>query len=138
MAQAGAGCGSFDEAGYVGPDHCFIVFEFDYPQGWEPDAPSARARAAAQAWKQAPRRALSMEFEGEDRLMEFLNGSKESPLVKSFASMEENSVLVTARFGEDAMHFVNSDVGRELRLRGFNARVVRGGVVRAGDKAIRL
>ena len=44
----------------------------------------------------------------------------------------------TARFGEDAMHFVNSDVGRELRLRGFNARVVSGGVVRAGDKAIRL
>jgi len=44
----------------------------------------------------------------------------------------------TARFGEDAMRFVNSEVGTELRLRGFNARVVRGGVVRPGDKAVIL
>ncbi len=36
------------------------------------------------------------------------------------------------------MHFVNSEVGKELRLRGFNARVVSGGVVRPGDKAVRL
>ena len=36
------------------------------------------------------------------------------------------------------MHFVNSEVGRALRLRGFNARVVSGGVVRPGDKAVRL
>jgi hypothetical protein len=38
-----------------------------------------------------------------------------------------------ARFGEDALAFVNSEVGRSLRLRGFNARVISGGVVRAGD-----
>ena len=44
----------------------------------------------------------------------------------------------TARFGEAAMLFVNSEVGKELRLRGFNARVVSGGVVRPGDKAVRL
>ncbi len=37
------------------------------------------------------------------------------------------------RFGLDAMKFVNSDVGRELNLRGVNARVVRGGTVRTGD-----
>ena len=41
------------------------------------------------------------------------------------------------RFGVDAMKFVNSTVGRELHLRGVNAKVVRGGVVAAGD-AIRL
>ena len=41
------------------------------------------------------------------------------------------------RFGIDAMKFVNSPVGRELNLRGANARVVRGGVVARGD-AIRL
>jgi MOSC domain-containing protein YiiM len=29
--------------------------------------------------------------------------------------------------------FVNSAVGRELNLRGVNARVVRGGTVRTGD-----
>jgi MOSC domain-containing protein YiiM len=43
-----------------------------------------------------------------------------------------------ARFGEEAMLFVNSPVGQELRLRGFNARVVSGGVVRPGDKVRKL
>ena len=37
------------------------------------------------------------------------------------------------RFGADAMRFVNSDVGKELRLRGLCARVVDGGTVRPGD-----
>lgn len=37
------------------------------------------------------------------------------------------------RFGEDALRLVNSPVGCELRLRGVNARVVAGGVVRCGD-----
>ena len=37
------------------------------------------------------------------------------------------------RYGEEAMHFVNSEVGSELRLRGFNARVVEAGAVRPGD-----
>jgi hypothetical protein len=37
------------------------------------------------------------------------------------------------RFGEEAMRFVNSRVGRQLRLRGMNARVVRAGIVRPGD-----
>jgi hypothetical protein len=40
-----------------------------------------------------------------------------------------------ARFGRDAMQFVNSDVGRQLHLRGINARVVRPGVIRVGDVA---
>jgi hypothetical protein len=38
-----------------------------------------------------------------------------------------------ARFGEDAMRFVNSRVGRAMRLRGMNARVVTAGAVRVGD-----
>ncbi len=38
-----------------------------------------------------------------------------------------------SRFGVDAMKFVNSPVGRELHLRGVNARVVQSGVVRVGD-----
>ncbi len=38
------------------------------------------------------------------------------------------------RFGEEAVGFVNSDVGRELRLRGLNARVVTSGTVRPGDE----
>jgi MOSC domain-containing protein YiiM len=39
----------------------------------------------------------------------------------------------TTRFGEDAMRFVNSEAGKELRLRGFNARIVESGPVRPGD-----
>ena len=38
-----------------------------------------------------------------------------------------------ARYGSDAVVFVNSAVGRELNLRGINARVVQNGVVRVGD-----
>lgn len=38
------------------------------------------------------------------------------------------------RFGQDAVRFVNSKVGRELRLRGANARVVVDGTVRSGDR----
>lgn len=37
------------------------------------------------------------------------------------------------RFGADAMRFVNSPLGRKLRLRGLNARVVEGGRIRTGD-----
>src|SRR5580765_3115147 len=40
-----------------------------------------------------------------------------------------------ARFGQEAMKFVNSPVGRELRLRGLHARVVQAGQIRAGDLA---
>jgi hypothetical protein len=38
-----------------------------------------------------------------------------------------------ARFGADAMQFVNSPLGKELHLRGINAKVVQPGVIRVGD-----
>jgi hypothetical protein len=38
-----------------------------------------------------------------------------------------------ARFGMDAMRFVNSPLGRRLRLRGINAKVVQAGTIRVGD-----
>src|SRR5690606_6116252 len=43
-----------------------------------------------------------------------------------------------ARFGRDAMRFVHSPLGRQLRLRGLNARVVVGGTVRPGDEVRKL
>jgi hypothetical protein len=43
-----------------------------------------------------------------------------------------------ARFGVEAMKFVNSPVGRELCLRGINARVVQGGVIRVGQTARKI
>ena len=38
-----------------------------------------------------------------------------------------------ARFGSDALRFVNSPAGRAMRLRGVNAKVVSAGSVRRGD-----
>lgn len=43
-----------------------------------------------------------------------------------------------SRFGLDAMKFVNSSVGRELHLRGINARVVQPGRIRVGELAKKL
>ena len=40
-----------------------------------------------------------------------------------------------SRFGLEAMKFVNSELGRELRLRGLNAKVIQSGTVRTGDEA---
>ena len=42
------------------------------------------------------------------------------------------------RFGLDATKFVNSPVGRQLQLRGINARVVQAGTIRVGDLAHKL
>ena len=39
-----------------------------------------------------------------------------------------------ARFGLEAMEFVNSPVGRELHLRGINTRVVQAGLIRVGER----
>jgi len=38
-----------------------------------------------------------------------------------------------SRFGVDAAKFVNSPLGRELNLRGINAKVIEGGRIRVGD-----
>ena len=43
-----------------------------------------------------------------------------------------------SRFGLEAMRFVNSELGRELRLRGLNAKVVQPGTLRVGDQARKI
>jgi ribosomal protein S18 acetylase RimI-like enzyme len=43
-----------------------------------------------------------------------------------------------ARFGNDALKFVMSPVGRQLRLRGANARVVQPGAICAGDRVKKI
>lgn len=40
----------------------------------------------------------------------------------------------SGRFGLDALKFVSTPAGRELRLRGANTRIVQGGTIRVGDK----
>ena len=43
-----------------------------------------------------------------------------------------------SRFGVDAMQFVNGTTGRELHLRGINAKVIVNGRIRVGDVARKL
>jgi hypothetical protein len=43
-----------------------------------------------------------------------------------------------SRFGVEAMKFVNSTVGKELCLRGINAKVVQRGVVKVGQVAKKI
>ena len=43
-----------------------------------------------------------------------------------------------ARFGKEALRFVNVGVGKELRLRGLNAKVVTPGTIRRGDTITKL
>ncbi|HET6979445.1 MAG TPA: hypothetical protein VFI24_24140 [Pyrinomonadaceae bacterium] len=43
-----------------------------------------------------------------------------------------------ARFGVDAMKFVNSEVGKQLCLRGINAKVIQAGTIKIGHKAKKI
>ena len=42
------------------------------------------------------------------------------------------------RFGLDAMKFVNSILGKQLHLRGINAKVIQSGTIRTGDSVNKL
>ncbi len=44
----------------------------------------------------------------------------------------------SARFGSDALKFINSPEGRELRLRGVNAHVIVPGTISTGDVVRRI
>ena len=42
------------------------------------------------------------------------------------------------RFGDAALRFISTPMGRQMRLRGINTRVVRSGAIRVGDVATKL
>lgn len=44
----------------------------------------------------------------------------------------------TARYGHDAIRFVNSKTGRAARQRGIYARVIQSGTIRTGDKITKV
>jgi MOSC domain-containing protein len=44
----------------------------------------------------------------------------------------------SARFGRNALKFISSPTGKQLQLRGVNAKVVRPGVIRVGDIARKI
>ena len=43
-----------------------------------------------------------------------------------------------ARYGRDALHWVNSETGMALKLRGINTRVIHPGTIRTGDPIKKL
>jgi len=56
-----------------------------------------------------------------------------SAIVEVSAAPHTGCNKFVSRFGADAMKFVNSPVGRQLCLRGINAKVVQSGDIRVGD-----
>ncbi|MEY2446543.1 MAG: hypothetical protein QOH79_19 [Acidimicrobiaceae bacterium] len=61
-----------------------------------------------------------------------------SAVIEITAEPHNGCVKFAARFGQDAARFVNSPAGKELHLRGINARVVQAGRLRRGDVALKL
>jgi MOSC domain-containing protein YiiM len=56
-----------------------------------------------------------------------------SAIVEVTAEPHTGCGKFVSRFGVEAMKFVNSTIGRELSLRGINAKVVQPGAIRIGD-----
>jgi MOSC domain-containing protein YiiM len=61
-----------------------------------------------------------------------------SAVIEFTAPPHTGCAKFSARFGLDALRFVNSPVGRALRLRGANARVIEAGTIRKGDEVRKL
>ena len=61
-----------------------------------------------------------------------------SAVIEVTAEPHTGCAKFVERFGLDAMKFVNSPQRKHLHLRGINARVVRPGVIRVGDKVSKL
>jgi MOSC domain-containing protein YiiM len=59
-------------------------------------------------------------------------------LIEVTAAPHRGCKKFAARFGLDALRFVNSETGYALRMRGLNARVIRTGTIRAGDTVRRV
>lgn len=61
-----------------------------------------------------------------------------SAVIEVTAEPHTGCAQFSERFGADARKFVNSDGGRELRVRGINAKVVRPGTVTRGDQITKV
>ena len=56
-----------------------------------------------------------------------------SAIIEVSAQPHSGCKKFSARFGVEAMKFVNSPEGKRLHLRGINAKVIQPGVIRVGD-----
>jgi hypothetical protein len=61
-----------------------------------------------------------------------------SAVIEVTAQPHNGCQKFVARFGLDAMKFVNSPVGKQLHLRGINAKVVQPGMIQIGDIARKI
>jgi hypothetical protein len=61
-----------------------------------------------------------------------------SAVIEVTAQPHNGCKKFVARFGLEAMKFVNSPVGKQLHLRGINAKVVQPGTIRVGDIAKKI
>jgi hypothetical protein len=61
-----------------------------------------------------------------------------SAVIEVTAQPHTGCAKFLARFGVDAQKFVNSPIGRQLNLRGINAKVIENGRIRVGDLARKL
>ncbi|MDE0677116.1 MAG: MOSC domain-containing protein [Acidimicrobiales bacterium] len=59
-------------------------------------------------------------------------------IVEVTAKPHRGCAKFAARFGRDALRFVNTGEGSDLRMRGVNCRVIETGTVRLGDAITRL
>jgi hypothetical protein len=102
------------------------------------------ARSAALIARQPERRHLAGDQFFVDFDLSYSNIPPGTRLKLGQATIEITEIPHTGcgkfikRFGVDAQKFVNSEVGRELNLRGVNARVVEGGLVRLDDPIAKI
>lgn len=75
---------------------------------------------------------------GEDNLPVGTRLELGSAILEISAQPHTGCAKFSQRFGVEAHKFVNSAEGKPLRLRGVNAKVVRAGIVRAGDVVRKL
>ncbi len=56
-----------------------------------------------------------------------------SAIIEVTAQPHNGCIKFVERFGLDAMKFVNSPLGKQLHLRGINAKVIQAGIIREND-----
>ena len=61
-----------------------------------------------------------------------------SAVLEISAEPHTGCVKFARRFGNDALRFVSTPTGQEMRLRGANTRVVQSGTIRTGDIVVKI